>query len=446
MGSIRRRNPDRARAVAPAMTHRAWAVAALVAAATAVSCVDGTGTAGTGPSPTGVVVASTAATPVAPSPSEPLAGPAPDGLRSRPAPWTGALEAVIGDAPMSASVAIDGRLVFSHLGGVPRTPASNEKLLLSMALLDGFGPRARIPTTVEVKGRLRSGVVRGDAWIVGHGDPEVDDAAIERLAGALADAGVRRVEGSIVGDTSTFDRSRWAPGWHRIALSYVSVPTALAFDANADAAGFVRDPERRAASAMTSDLEREGVDVEGTAAAGSVPDDAHPIARIRSAPLVEILARQNASSINLDAEVLNKRLGDAVFGHGTTRAGGRAIERWAFEHGANVVAHDGSGLSYANRVRTDDMVRLLSSVAREPWGPALRSTLPGAGEGTLDGRLAGVDVRAKTGTLIEGVSALSGWVRTDGGWAAFSILSAGMGKADAVALEDRVVRFVAEHG
>jgi D-alanyl-D-alanine carboxypeptidase/D-alanyl-D-alanine-endopeptidase (penicillin-binding protein 4) len=430
-------------------------MAVALTAALAVSCVDRAGAERAAPvsgaehAPPvarGVTASSTTQSAGAPDARPGSASPSARAFRSRPAAWSDALDAVIGDAPMSVSVALGGRLVYSHLGRVRRAPASNEKLLLSMALLDRFGPRARIPTAAEAAGRVRNGVIHGDVWLVGHGDPEIDDAAIERLAGRLADAGIDRIRGSVVGDTSAFDRRRWAPGWHRIALSYVSIPTALTFDANADAGGFVFDPERRAAAALTSDLEREGVDVERAPRTGAVPDGARAIATIRSAPLVEILARQNASSINLDAEVLNKRLGEAVFDRGTTRAGGRAIERWALDHGAQVIAHDGSGLSYANRVGTDDMVLLLSEAGHEAWGDALRSTLPAAGEGTLGGRLAGLHVRAKTGTLVDGVSALSGWVLAAGGErAAFSIISTGMNKDAAVALEDAVVRFVAEH-
>jgi serine-type D-Ala-D-Ala carboxypeptidase/endopeptidase (penicillin-binding protein 4) len=365
----------------------------------------------------------------------------------RPAPWAPGLNALIGDRAVSVSVAVDGRLRFSHLGDVPRAPASNEKLLLSMALLDTFGPRARIPTTLEAPRPVRHGVVRGNVWLVGHGDPEVDDATLDRLAAELADAGVRRVAGSVVGDTSTFRRERWAPGWHRIALSFVSIPTALTFDANTDAAGFVFDPEREAASALTTDLEDAGVDVRGAPRSGAVPGAARTIARVRSAPLLLILRRQNTSSLNLDAEVLGKRLGAiAVGGRGSIAKGARAIEAWAAEHGVKVVARDGSGLSYANRITTDGMVRLLSLADRAPWGRALRSTLPRPGTGTLAGRLAGVDVRAKTGTLIQGVSALSGWVRRPaGGRAVFSILSRGMAKDEAVAIEDAIVRFLAEH-
>jgi D-alanyl-D-alanine carboxypeptidase/D-alanyl-D-alanine-endopeptidase (penicillin-binding protein 4) len=329
---------------------------------------------------------------------------------------------------------------------MPRIPASNEKLLLSMVLLDRFGARARIPTTIEAR-RGRHGVVRGNAWLVGHGDPEVDDARLERLAGRLRRDGVRRIAGSVVGDTSTFRRERWARGWHRIALEYISIPTALTFDANADANGFVLDPERQAATALEDDLRADGIRVAGRPRTGPVPDAARPIARVRSAPIIDILRRENTSSINLDAEVLGKFLGGVVFGgRGSIAKGARAIEAWSRRRGVRVVAHDASGLSYANRVSTDAMVRLLVYASARPWVHALRSTLPSPGTGTLDGRLLGLRVRAKTGTLIEGVSALSGWVGlADAGRAAFSILSEGMSKDAAVALEDAVVRFVATH-
>src|SRR5439155_19864654 len=126
---------------------------------------------------------------------------------------------------------------------------------------------------------------------------------------------------------------------------------------------------------------------------------------IRSAPLIDVLRRQNLDSLNLDAEVLTKLLGAAVFGSpGSIVKGARAIQRWARLHGADVVAHDGSGLSYTNSVSTNGVARLLSAANRESWGPALRSTLPASGEGTLNGRLFGVRVRAKTGTLLQQVS------------------------------------------
>ena len=86
---------------------------------------------------------------------------------------------------------------------------------------------------------------------------------------------------------------------------------------------------------------------------------------------------------------------------------------------------------------------LLWFAETRPWGDGLRLGLPTGGQGTLEGRLVGVKVRAKTGTLID-ISALSGWVwmTKESAWGEFSIMSRRMSKSDAVAIEDRIVRIV----
>jgi D-alanyl-D-alanine carboxypeptidase len=364
------------------------------------------------------------------------------------ASWIVRVQRLVGDLPISVSVAEGGRLVDAHAGNVSRPPASDEKLLLSMALLDRFGARYQVQTTVEGP-RPKDDLVGGNVWLVGHGDPELNDAALERLAGKVRASGIRRVRGSVIGVTNTFTRERWAPGWQPIALQFIALPTALTFDANSSPAGFVFDPERRAAATLTADLHTLGVHVSGRARADRAPAAAQDIlATIRSAPLIDILRRQNRDSLNLDAEVLTKLLGAASYGPpGSIAKGARTIHRWAQRHHIDVVAHDGSGLSYTNRVSTNGIVQLLSAASREPWGSALRSTLPAAGQGTLAGRLLGLRVRAKTGTLLKQVSALSGWVwlQRPHRWAEFSILSRGLSKPQAVALEDGIVSIISKH-
>jgi D-alanyl-D-alanine carboxypeptidase/D-alanyl-D-alanine-endopeptidase (penicillin-binding protein 4) len=368
-------------------------------------------------------------------------------LRVRPAPWMIQVHRLLARLPVSVSVALGGAVLFANLGDVPRVPASNEKLLLSMALLDRFGPHDTIRTTAESRAPQR-GLVHGNLWLVGHGDPEVGPATLEELARRIVAAGVRRVAGSVVGDSSTFTRERWAPGWHKIALQFISLPTALTFEANQGAHGFVFDPERRAAAALTADLQSHGVRVDGAPRVGHVPPTVEAIAAVRSAPLEEILRRQNVSSLNFDAEVLDKMLGASVFGPpGSIAKGAAAIQDWASKHGVAVVTKDGSGLSYQDRFTTNGMVRLLGVADHSAWGPSLHSTLPVPGQGTLTGRLGGLRVRAKTGTLIRNVSTLSGWVLLSGSgrWAEFSVLSRGLPENRAVRIEDAVVRIIAEH-
>jgi PBP4 family serine-type D-alanyl-D-alanine carboxypeptidase len=248
--------------------------------------------------------------------------------------------------------------------------------------------------------------------------------------------------------TTTFTRERWAPGWKPIALQFIGLPTALTFDANTGPRGFVLDPERRAAAAFTADLRALGVQVKGSSRAGPEPVAQPVLASVQSAPLVDILRRQNLSSLNLDAEVLDKMLGGAAWGPpGSIAKGARALASWAKNHGVKVVACDGSGLSYANRISTNGMERLLAAADATGWAQALRSTLPAAGQGTLVGRLVGLRVRAKTGTLFQRVSALSGWawLNRSHSWGEFSVLSRGLPKAEALRLEDRLVALIAAH-
>lgn len=365
-------------------------------------------------------------------------------MEARPAPWMRALDGLIGRRPVSVSVVVDGAGLYGHLAGVPRTPASNEKLLLSMAALHRLGPGYRITTEAAIRTRVRAGVVDGDLYLIGHGDPETGPEDIRRLAVHLRNAGLTRVDGSIVGDTSAFVRDRAAPGWHAIALRYIGLPTALSYEANVDAGGFVFDPERRASAALTAELRALGIPVAGSPRAAAAPGRLRTVAAVGSAPLADILRRQNVASNNLDAETLSKLLATEILDERGSIAGGAAvIEAWADRRGADVTLHDACGLSYRNRVSAEALATLLDRARRRPWGRALAASLAAPGEGTLAGRLAGVLVRAKTGTLIGDVSALSGYVRLqDGRWASFSILSE-LPKDEAVAVEDAIVRAVA---
>ncbi len=359
--------------------------------------------------------------------------------------WKDEVRALVRGRPVSVSVGVTGSWLFRRRGDTLRIPASNEKLLLSMALLDRINPEETIPTRVVTSARIVDGVVRGSLWLVGRGDPETDRHDTARLATALADAGIRRVRGSVNGGTGPFARDDWAPGWKPyFPISVIPLPTALTFDGNVANGRLVGDPERRAAVVLTHQLERRGVTVVGDAKMGPPPDALRRVASIRSAPLSTLLRHMDRNSINFDAEVLGKYLGQLVHGApGTIEKGATVVRRFAARRNVSITTNDGSGLSYANRVTSDGIVRLLRDADREPWGSTLRSALPAAGQGTLKDRLNGIVVRAKTGTL-EGISALSGWVwleRSDT-WAEFSILSRGLSKTAAVRIENRVVRAV----
>jgi D-alanyl-D-alanine carboxypeptidase len=365
-----------------------------------------------------------------------------------PPRWIQDIDQAIGRRDVSVAIGLDGRWLYRHGARTLRAPASNEKLLLSMALLHHTSVSKTIGTEVFASRAPRRGVLRGNLWLVGHGDPEGDVARMRALARAVRDAGIRRIRGRVMGATTGFRRDWWAPGWRDyFPADYIPIPTALTFEGNEDPRGVhIADPERRAARSLTNRLRALGVKVAKDADAGPRPAARlRLLAAVRSDPLAVLLRRMNRKSKNFYAEVLGKWLGGRLLGApGSIAKAGRSIERFGANHGAAIVAHDGSGLSYRNRVRPEDLVQLLWWADSQPWLPTLRSSLPTGDHGTLEDRLRGVRVRAKTGTLEE-ISALSGWVWIDqaGTWGEFSIMSRGMDKSDAVAIEDRIVRIVA---
>ena len=363
--------------------------------------------------------------------------------RPSDATWTSAIDAATEGRDVSVAVGTGTRIVYEHLGEQARIPASNQKLLTSIAALEVWGPSFRFPTTAMARKPALDGVVRGDLWIVGSGDPEISSASMARLASRLRAAGLTRVSGSVMGDTSAFTREWWAPGWvPGLSRGYVNRATALAFDGNAGA-GL---PEQQAAASLTAALESLNTEVEGAPGAGDGPTDLTPLTRIPSAPLADLLTTQNHGSVNFYAEMLLKALGaDATGTPGSTADGAAMVESWADGWGVDAQVRDGSGLSHEDRISTHDLVALLLLAAREPWATTLARSLPGPGDGTVGDRLIGLPMRAKTGTLFETpVSSLSGYITDASGTAvAFSVISRDLDKATAAAIEDEVVRILA---
>jgi D-alanyl-D-alanine carboxypeptidase/D-alanyl-D-alanine-endopeptidase (penicillin-binding protein 4) len=362
--------------------------------------------------------------------------------------WMRRIDSLTAGLRMSVSVREAGAYLYQRRDQVVRVPASNEKLLLSVALLDRFGPTFRMPTRAMTRG-VRDGVVRGDVWILGSGDPTVNRVRLRHLARSIRDAGVRRIRGSVLGSTRYFARDWWAPGWKEdFPREEVPLPTALTFRGNEAHGRHVADPERRAAAYLTGALRRLGVRVAGKPGWGRSPDGLVEIGRVESAPMAGLLRVMNGYSSNFYAEVLGKRLGVAGRGApGTIAKGAATTAAWSSAHGVHVTAQDGSGLSYWNRATASGLARLLGEAEGQPWGVNLRLSLPAAGQGTLRHRLEGLWVRAKTGTLRR-ISALSGWVWLDHrkAWAEFSILSSDVSLSTAKAIEDKVVRILAERG
>ncbi len=371
--------------------------------------------------------------------------------------WQRRIDKLARGHSIGISVGDRKHIVYEHAGARKRTPASNEKLLLSMALFATLGPDKRIHTTAVAR-RSQGGVIKGNLWILGHGDPAITGGArfgrtlgyrpttLHSLVAGIKRSGVRRITGRVRGSRSYFTHDWWAPGWRSFfPTEEVALPSALTFEGNVHKKRMTPHPERLLARSLTRKLQEAGVAVGGKPGSGVAPRGLRVVAQVRSAPLSHITRFMDRHSVNFFAEVLGKLLGAKKRGRpGTISKGAGALRAWAATHDVGIVAHDSSGLSYANRVATNGIVRLLNLSMSRPWYRVLRRGLARGGEGTLEDRLGGVRLRAKTGTL-EDISALSGWVWVGNNqrWVPFSILSSGMSKDKASDIEDRIVRILA---
>ena len=115
-----------------------------------------------------------------------------------------------------------GRVLFEENAAKLLRPASNMKLYTVATALDKLSPDYRFKTSVYASTRPdNSGVIRGDVTIYGRGDPSFAARfnngdylkAINDLAAHIASAGVKRVEGDLVGDESYFVGPKYGAGW-----------------------------------------------------------------------------------------------------------------------------------------------------------------------------------------------------------------------------------------
>ncbi|GIV15311.1 MAG: D-alanyl-D-alanine carboxypeptidase DacC [Armatimonadota bacterium] len=130
----------------------------------------------------------------------------------------------------------DGRTLYEQNADLMLIPASNQKLLTSAAALHRLGADFRFTTRLWAEGEVDSlGVLHGDLILQGSGDPTLLLKDIETMAEAVERAGIRRVEGCLLYDESTFDgiRRGWDWAWDDEPYYYSPCLSAICVERNA---------------------------------------------------------------------------------------------------------------------------------------------------------------------------------------------------------------------
>ena len=287
--------------------------------------------------------------------------------------------APVGDlvAPGSCLVVgLDGTPVFDRAGGTSVIPASNMKIVTAAVALDVLGAEHRFTTEARADASPAGGVLNGNLYLVGGGDPVLGTAPyvaaaaaqvnypqpyvtpLEALADQIVATGVRQITGSVLGDDSRYDAERFVPSWPAsYATSREAGPLgALMVNDSAATLDPLRsadDPAVSAAATLTALLRERGVTVAGEAGRVVAPPVAPVVTSIQSRPLGELVGELLTTSDDNSAELLVKEIGVAAGGGGTRAAGLAVVQAKLGEWGVpldGIFLIDGSGLDRGNRL------------------------------------------------------------------------------------------------
>ena len=111
-----------------------------------------------------------------------------------------------------------GEEVFARNADLRMSPASTVKVLTAATALKSLGPAYRFTTRIAADARPdQDGVVHGDVFVRGGGDPTLVVEKLWKLVLDLQHSGVSRIEGDLVFDESFFEPAYALPGWDKPA-------------------------------------------------------------------------------------------------------------------------------------------------------------------------------------------------------------------------------------
>ena len=101
-------------------------------------------------------------------------------------------------------------------------PASNMKLISTGVALSALGPDYRFTTEIAYDGNISEGILHGNLYIVGGGDPTLGSkdtiatpltTTFQQWEAAIRSAGISRIEGRIIGDGRWLEGAAEDPTW-----------------------------------------------------------------------------------------------------------------------------------------------------------------------------------------------------------------------------------------
>jgi len=119
-------------------------------------------------------------------------------------------------------------LIYQYDAGREVIPASVLKTVTTATALEILGDDYRFPTSIEYDGEIKEGILHGDLYIKGSGDPTLGSGHFTpnrnvfnvdrynfavKWAEAVKKAGIQKITGSVIADESIFDTEGISPKW-----------------------------------------------------------------------------------------------------------------------------------------------------------------------------------------------------------------------------------------
>lgn len=105
------------------------------------------------------------------------------------------------------------KVVYNYRENKLARPASTMKLLTTITTLSY--PEGRVPFTTEVwySGNIANDTLKGDLYVKGCMDPELNDKGMDSLVSQVARLPFKVMKGRVIGDVSMKDSLYWGKGW-----------------------------------------------------------------------------------------------------------------------------------------------------------------------------------------------------------------------------------------
>lgn len=296
-------------------------------------------------------------------------------------------------------------------------PASITKIVTAGAALNKLGAGYQFKTVVYTDdNNLSDGVINGNIYLKGYGDPDFSTTDIESLAKQIAAYNINSITGNIIYDESFLDDDyNSLAGYYQSDTDpkYWPYVTALSLDKNKGNS----DPAALCGNILSEELSILNIGFNGIVISGTTPKAAKEIGKV-TRPISSVIAHMNKVSDNQSAITVFKVIGAELKGApGTLEKGAEVVIEFLTTIGVDRKAFEileGSGLTRYNYVTGPMYMQLMKYFYDDikNFDIFYQSLAVSGVDGTLKTRMKGTEaetnVHAKTGTL-NYVSSLSGY-------------------------------------